>query len=72
MANVFNMILQNLWQALATKAGKSRWHIELVLTKAHCVDGQKAGSCHEGVGQWLNHYQNEHCTDESSTTAPLV
>jgi hypothetical protein len=48
------MILQSLWQELATKFGKSGWHVELALTKAHCVDGQKTGSCHDGVGQWLN------------------
>jgi len=36
------------------------------------VEGQKAGSCHEGSGQWLKHYQYEHCTDLSVMTAPLV
>jgi len=63
MANAFKMILQNLWQELATKDSKSRWHIELALSKAHCVDGQKTGSCREGLGQWLKRYQCEHCTD---------
>jgi hypothetical protein len=39
-ANIFKMILPNLRKELEAKAGRSRWHIELALTKTHRVGGQ--------------------------------